>query len=78
MSLVRYENGRPALGGASDRSSVRANTPRDLPPLPAHSLRPDPFDDDIRSRSAGAFVTVFLSLWFLVPMICVGVILKFQ
>ncbi len=51
--------------------------PRDLPPLPGGSIL-DPFDDASRSRNPGALVTVLLSLWFLVPMICVGVMLKFQ
>jgi hypothetical protein len=76
-------NVRPGLGGNEHQAArLRADTPREhynLPPLPAQSLRPDPdFSDTDRSNIAGRLAIAFLSLGFLVPLICAGVILHFR
>lgn len=72
-------NGRLTEGAFHQPSALRADTPRDPYPLPAQSLRPDPLTTDAeRSDAAGKFVVVFLSLCFLIPMLCAGIMLHFQ
>lgn len=73
-------SGRLTEGAFHQPSASRANiTPRDPYPLPAHSLRPDPLmTDERRSTIAGRVAVAFLSLCFLIPLICAGVILRFQ
>lgn len=45
-------------------------------PLPAQSPADDPFmTDSDRSRIVGRLMVAFLSLWFLIPMICIGIVL---
>lgn len=72
-------SGRQRLGGASTSpSAYGADTHAELPLLPARSLRPDPLSDIDRCRPGGRFVVTLFSLLFLVPMICIGMMLKFQ
>lgn len=60
-------SGRPVLGGTSNRpSAYRAETPRELHPLPAHSIygEPDPFMDEKDALLGGPlFVLWVLSLF---------------
>lgn len=72
-------SGRLTAGAHHQPSALRADTPRDLPKLPAHSLRDaSDFDDAHRSSIVGRLAVVFLSLCFLIPLFCAGVILRFQ
>ncbi len=79
-------SGRPALGGASDRpSAYRAETPRELHPMPAHSIR-EPFTtypelegaERNRSFATGVFVAGFVSVVFGLPLILAGIMSRFQ
>lgn len=61
--------------GSHSANSTRAETYK----LPAQSLRDvQDFDDARRSTIAGRLAVAFLSLCFLIPLICAGVILRFQ
>jgi hypothetical protein len=72
-------SGRLTAGAHRQSSASRANTPRDLPPLPDGSILPnDLFSARDRNFAAGTFATVVLSLGFLIPMLCAGVILHFR
>ena len=67
-------SGRSGLtGGTSTRPSASGATKYE---------RADPYslsdDARLRERAALSFVTVFFSLVFAIPMICVGIILRFQ
>lgn len=66
----------PAISGGIGQSpgSLRENTPRNSYPMPSGSISPD----DAPERAARWFVGVFFGLWFLIPMICAGVMLKFR
>lgn len=66
-----------APGGFRQPPARRADTPRDLPPLPRGSIQSDPLTTDAeRNSAAGKFVVVFLSLWFLVPLILAGIMMR--
>ncbi len=73
-------NVRAGLGGNEYQPArLRANTPRDPPPLPRGSILPDDLSSARdRNFAAGTFATVVLSLGFLIPMLCAGIILHFR
>lgn len=53
----------------------RADTLRDYDPLPPELLI---VEESTKERAATCFVTVFLSVWFLIPFVMIGVILHFR
>lgn len=70
-------NVRTGLGGNEHQPArSRANTPRDLYPLPSGSISNG--DAPGRERAALTFVTVFLSLCFAIPMILAGIMMHFR
>ncbi len=74
------KSARQSAGGTANHLAQRDNTnaSRNLYPFPAQSLRSDPSDERLRERAALSFVTVFLSVCFLIPMVCAGVMLHFR
>jgi hypothetical protein len=69
------KSGQANRGQANPSAYGADFTRADLPSLPAHSLRPDPFDDIRRSRSGERAVTVLLTLLFLIPMVLAGIMM---
>lgn len=60
------------LRGEKDHASVPSY------PLPAQSIAKDAPTEEVKLFAAGSFVTVFLSLWFAIPIVLIGIMLRFQ